>query len=247
MKNVSHYNKVMWGLYCEYSYIPTDVWYETKYVYEWIGDLKTVKRSYQVKHGRRSAAEWSFIHSKYYYITKIDPIYCGSLEEFATYLVANGRYSYLKNPYKYKKNGWHFKGSSQCGKNLYRWRYTSGNPSKYKRNIDHKKKTLSEKEQVKRDWREKKKVRKDKSKTFKSWSNRSAGKYYKKLSNQMHRTKEREAIKKLKFDLYTKGWWEERVHNDGPTNSWEYNYAINDWDSFYIEDYKYYLDPWMWD
>ena len=74
------------------------------------------------------------------------------------------------------------------------------------------KKVLSEEEIRKREW--KKKFRKDKAKTH--WR-RVAGKYYKRLSNKMHRSFEREMIHHERYD------------------------------KLYEVDYKFFLDPWLWD
>ncbi len=217
MKQVTHYEKVMWGLYCDYSYIPSDVWYTERNKYEWYTDedgecRSKIIDSYPVQRNRRSAAEWSFIHSKYHYITKVDPIYTGSLEDFISYLGKDKtRYG---NPYKYKYNNWNFRFSHQCGKHTYRWRCTSGRPSGYQKKPHHKKKELSDHAIAKKDWREKKNLKKDKAKAY--WK-RGAGKYYKKFSNKLHRQ------------------WERRMINNGKTEEMSQI------------DYKYFLDPWLWD
>jgi len=98
-----------------------------------------------------------------------------------------------------------------------RGRYVWNKPSKYQKKIHHKKKEeLSDHKQAKKDWREKTKIKKDKSRTHRSWSNRGAGKWYKKYSNRMHRN-----------------WTKQKLYNQ-------------DWD-LNEREYKFFLDPWMWD
>jgi hypothetical protein len=115
MKPVSHYDKVMWGLYCEYSYIPQDVWYTREPIHERVWNEEKERSFYifqgryrEERHTKRSAAQWSFIHSKYYYITKVDPIYTGSKQDFVNYLEYRTawRNGHRRSPYDYKKNGY---------------------------------------------------------------------------------------------------------------------------------------------
>jgi len=187
----------MWGLYCEYSYIPSETCYHDRCYNngnKWV--------HYKEAHTKRSKEQWDFLHSKHYFITKVDPVYSGSVENLGIYVEKRGwNGKHIKSPYNYKKDTW----SS-------RWRWTNGETSKYKRNLEHKKKELSEEEIQKREW--KKKFRKDKAKTY---YRRGAGKYYKRLSNKMHRSFERKMIHYERYD---------KLHE---------------------VDYKFFLDPWLWD
>lgn len=69
---------------------------------------------------------------------------------------------------------------------------------KYKRQLHHKKKELSEHEIAKRDWRLKNKLRKDKANKH---YHRGAKSFYKKLSNQMHRAWQKEKISKGDYEF----------------------------------------------
>lgn len=170
MKEVTHYQKVMWGLYCDYSYIPEKRWFvwrkrtrwnsETK-TYDFVGDYKEWKN-------RRSNEQWDFIHSKHYYITKVHPVYSGSLNDFREHL-ENGK----RSPYNYKKNAWHFKHSHRCGKRSYRWRWTRGERTKEQKKPDHVvKKTLTEEETRKREWKKEKNDPRDQGRRFCTGSHR---------------------------------------------------------------------------
>ena len=81
------------------------------------------------------------------------------------------------------------------------------------------KKTLNENQQRKRDGRAHKKTRRDKSKTHKSWSNRGAGKEWKRFCNKKHRQWEKRNIERGEW--YNCG---NRTHKN-----------------------KRIFDPWIWD
>lgn len=96
-----------------------------------------------------------------------------------------------------------------------RWGYRhDGPPKHYVRQPHHEKKVISEHEQARRDYRIKKGVAKDNAKAY---YRRGAGKYWKQLCNQMHRTWSKQNIKK---------------HHTAEMSD---------------TDYKLFIDPWMWD
>jgi len=257
MKQVTHYNKVMWGLFCEYSYIPAKVWYTEKNKYEWYTDedgesQRRIVGSYPVKHVERSSAQWSFIHSKYYYVTKIDPIYGGELGDFISYIDPAEYNSYSlrrRNPYIYKKNQWN-PYSHQCGKNTYRWRYTSGKAQKYQKLSHHEKKELSEETIKKREWRKKVKDPRNQGSRYYSGSHRKVAC---KIGNRTERRETKSQMKSTKWEYYPKSsiYWEtsdctcECCYNYRDMQ-WDYNYPENEWDKYFNKTKRYWVDPWDW-
>jgi len=244
MKEVSHYEKVMWGLYCEYSWIPSDVWYEKKWKWGYAWNEEEARNTYQALHQyevectKRSAAEWSFIHSKYYHITKIDSIYAGTLEDFIEYLkpVENTRW---KNPYNYKKNGYGFRWANRCGKNRYRWRYTNGVRTKDQKKLPHiKKKTLSIEEINKREWKEK--VNKEKRKP--NWSYKRKKDCISK-GNRAERRHVKSTLQSGDWSGSQLRWWT----HDEDERAWECHLVVSDWDSYQDRDKRYWASSWDWD
>jgi len=257
MKQVSHYDKVMWGLYCEYSYIPSNLIYTKRYRYDWcdVLDMRVVKDSYLEKHVTRSAKQWSFIHSKYYEITKVEPIYFGTLEDFIDYLEyrCGWRNTYRKSPYNYKKNGWHFKGSAQCGKNTYRWRYKyNEEKTKYEKKPEHKKKTLTEEEIRKREWR--KKVKDPRDQGAAHWKCKRKESYVTK-GNRAARRSAKQKLEKSDFRYYSKSstWWDYRLCIGHDFNGEciheivEWNPPKDDWDTYSDDPKRQWVNPWDWD
>jgi len=207
MKQVSHYDKVMWGLYCEYSYIPCDVWYTKETIWRWEWD-EEAKRNHnvnrgtrRVEHTKRSAKQWSFIHSKYHYITKIDPIYDGSLENFKNYLefkTRGGRHR--SSPYKkYKSFGF--------------WRRRPEGQDSYKKQPHHKKKELSEDTVRRREWRNKIKDRRNQGRRF----------YNETGWTVLQRDCNRKGRRRVKQKMFQEDWdnWSHPLRRE-ELNPWDY-------------------------
>lgn len=149
---------------------------------------------------RITSKGYDFINHHFYECTQVYE-YDMTKEWFTSYLKEEpNRY---QNPYR-----------KQRRYKQYSWRYKNPYGTSYVRQPHHEKKVISEHEQARRDWRLKKNVAKDNAKAY---YRRGAGKYYKRLSNQMHRTWSKQNIQK------------HQTANMGDT------------------DYKLFIDPWMWD
>lgn len=137
MKTITHYQKTMWRLYCEYSYINSEVYYTRTFCC--IDNCYRTMRSI-----RRSKEEWDFINSKYYYVTDIDPVFSGSKEDFINHL---------------EKRTWMGKvlsGPSAFHSISYGEHWDRrGRNSGFKKQLHIEKKELSDKELNKRAWRKK--------------------------------------------------------------------------------------------
>lgn len=193
MYKITQTQKVLWELYCEFSWIPEDVWFteHPKYDYVWNEDgsfkeLKTVG-SYREKHTRISSKQWDFLHSAYHKCTQVLGIVTESFQQFANRFL-NG----FSNPYKYK--------AKWDSRRYYGWWKRRENPTKYRHQFYHEKKELNEKQLAKKEWREKKFV-KDKRKSY--WY-KGRKTYYKRLSNKNHRRWSKQEIKLQNYDLWDK-------------------------------------------
>lgn len=82
--------------------------------------------------------------------------------------------------------------STKTNRRVYRWRYKNPYGLGYVRQPHHKKKELSEHELARREWRDKKGIAKDNAKAY---YRRGAGKYFKRLSNKLHRAWSKDNIK----------------------------------------------------
>lgn len=231
MKQVSHYNKVMWGLYCEYSYLKPEVY---EYTPPWTGRVEWRVRT--------SKENWDWIHSKYYYVTKIDPIFNGSVEDFRRYLeYRTYRNGHRRSPYNYKKNMWS-SGQHQCGKRTYRWRWTCGERTKEQKKPKYvQKKTISEEEVRKREWKKKVKDPRDQGTRFYRKKRRQNSCT---LGNRAERREVKAELKLKDWKDYGPRWWSQEY---GHEMIWNYHCAPNDWDSYSIKGKRAWVDPYDWD
>ncbi len=235
MKQITHKEKVMWELYCEYSYIPEDVWYveRSRPRYEWDEEAKRNQLvgwdTYLEKQSKRSAKQWSFIHSKYHYITKVDPIYTEDELELEGFINKLEHRDYMgrcidsrfNNPYRRKKNnnfgrfgGWRW-GRRRSG-----W---LGEDNAFKQDGSYKKKTLSEETIRKREWKQR--FAKDKAKTY--WKRTSSwvweGREYKKKAlRRFHKNQIKEGIKQMNDALFE---YDHDQFDEKTLKNWEW---IND-------------------
>ena len=222
MKQITHYQKVMWGLYCEYSYIPSEVYFKWSLFY-----------GKYVRHGRTSKEQWDFINSKYYYITKVDPIYSGTLQDFREYLeyrTWGGKHR--RSPYDYKKSN----HGSRC--RYYSWRYgCHENSSSYRRKPHHKKKHLSEDEIRKREWKKKKKKDpRDQDHKRNYYGNK---KPYVKSGNRAERRAMKSKLKSGEFHAHY-------AKLCGTNGIYKYH-VPSDWDNFLGRKKREWVNPWDWD
>lgn len=243
MKQITHFEKVMWGLYCEYSYIPQDVWYvkKTRWRREWDEEAKHYhsvnEGTYLEKKSKRSAKQWSFIHSKYHYITKVEPIYSGTLQDFNDYLeyvTTWGARTHRRSPYDYKKSGYGYSGRR-------RW-WRGGEPNsiaKWGKKPPHiKKKTLSEEEIHKREWRKKVKDQRDQGSRF------YGGGHKKRALRSGNRAERRYVKASLQSGDWSGSeleWWTKY-----PDDSYRDALVISDWDLYYDKGKRHWVDPWDW-
>ena len=166
------------------------------YVYLRSWDLKEENRK------RISSKGWDYINSKVHEAIHLYGIY-DLTQELMVEAIYNGLRNYYWN-HNSKINHWYKRIKSRHSKSNH-----------YVRKNHHTKKELSDKEIAKKDWKEKKGKNKDNQKC--GYSRRRAGKYFKKLSNKMHRS-----------------WQKEMMYNE-------------DYDNMHGIDYKFFQDPWMWD
>lgn len=205
MKKISHYQKVMWGLYCEYSHLEKERWSTSYNLYNAEREFqKTVVNHYE----RRSNKQWDFINSKFYYLTKIDPVYDGTKKELADYLEPptdyRGNVRHRSSPYDETKRNpasplrrhWHWYGWMQ-----------RRNPkrSKWQKRPSHvQKKVLSEEEIRKREWRKKVKDPRDQDFHKKYRGDKSGFKYG---TKRAHRAFEKQCIANGEYDsLHDRTW-----------------------------------------
>jgi hypothetical protein len=205
MRTITHYQKVMWGLYCEYSHLQKKKWSTSYNLYNTDGEFqKTIVNNYE----RRSNEQWDFINAKFYYITKIDPIYEGTKKEFADYLEPYVTYwgglRHKKSPYDETK--------PNTASPLRRWwrgygwmlrRYPQR--SKWQKRPSHVvKKVLSEEEIQKREWRKKVKDPRDQRFHKKYRGCKTDYKFYNKKG---HRAFEKDCLNKGTYDkLHDRTW-----------------------------------------
>lgn len=204
MKTITHYQKVMWELYCEYSHLNKKKWSTSYNLYNEDGEFqKTVVNHYE----RRSNEQWDFINAKFYYVTKIDPIYGGTKKEFADYLepyiLWNGKVKHKASPYEKKETNY---ASLRRRFSWFGWRkrrYPSR--SKWQKRPKHvKKKVLDEKEIAKREWREFKKDRRS-QKFHKNY--RGVKQQFKHDCARFHRNFEKQCIQREDYDkLHHRTW-----------------------------------------
>lgn len=147
---------------------------------------------------RLSSKGWDFIHSSVHQAVHFYSTTDLTSEELK-HVVLNG----MSNPWR------KWRQFNYWGRRNHR------RTNHYVRQKHHVKKEISESQLAKNDWIKLKGIDKDKKKN--GWRRGGAGKYYKRLSNHMHRSWEKEKIFHEEYDA---------MHN---------------------VDYKYFLDPWMWD
>src|SRR3990172_12428721 len=96
MKKVSHSEKILWKIYCTYTYIPEEVWYETRSSLKYVEGKCVFNGTYQVRHSRRSKEQWDFLHRTYHYC--IQNLICScTFKEYDKYIESRTKYH---NPYK---------------------------------------------------------------------------------------------------------------------------------------------------
>lgn len=178
--------KIVYYYYCLFR--------QNKNLYYEFYDRTVFDRTYT--YSRLSAKGHDFVNSSYHeavHTYELDPTEY-SKDGFFRLIAQDGFYrsrKYLRTPWMYRDY----------------WRKSS-----YRKQSYHCKKEISEETLHKNEWRKKKGFAKDQSKT-KTWK-RNAGKYYKQLSNQMHRA-----------------WIKnEMTHGREVCNN----------------DYKWFIDKWMW-
>jgi hypothetical protein len=237
MKSITHLQKVLWGLYCQYTWIPNEEWsilkpdrrYNfAKREYEYVGE----KRHW---YSRRSKEQWDFIRSKYYNLTEFENC-TSSVEEFISYLEPasswNGKRSTRSaptpsKPYNYRKYG------RYC-------RYGRGGycetRTKYQKKEEHKKKELSEDTVRKREW--KKKVNKSKSNPEYSYKRK---KDCIEKGNRAERRYVKTKLGSSYFGQHFPGW---KICG---TNGCYKEYEETDWDNYIDRDKRYWASSWDWD
>lgn len=234
MKGITHLQKVLWEIYCEYTWIPNDEWYVLKpdRRYDWTTREYKYVGEKKVWYSRRSKEQWDFIRSKYYHLTNFEE-YSGTLEEFISYLeptAYNGRRILRSKPKPEKK----------YLKKYSKWRGYREERTKYQKKEHHKRKELSEHERVKREWRKKKKDPRDQH----SWRYGS-GKYKRYSCKQGHKAERRDikmALKERDWTKPIKGIW----YSDEEEKEWDFILPDNAWDDFIEKDRKNFIDPWDW-
>lgn len=169
-----HDRKVIYYYYCLFK--------QNKSLYYEFYERKFLDRSFT--YARLSAKGHDFINSSYHeavHVYNLDPEEYDK-KRFLTLLAQDGFY----NPHKYTFRKYCI---------VYRDRNKTNH---FVKQDHHIKKEISEKAIQKKEWREKKGFSKDQSKT-KTWK-RGAGAYYKKLSNDMHRSWEKEMMDNGRYD-----------------------------------------------
>lgn len=182
--------KILWHYYC--SFKSSHCYLETYEIYvSWRNNTEIRTRI--------SALGWDLIHSSVHEAKHQFGVDLAVQELAKVFL--NG----MSNPW----NTWR----SPSWLSSYRTKHQKS--SHYVKRKHHRVKQVNAHEIAKRNWRKEKGIDKDKQKN--GWRRRGAGRYFKRLSNKMHRSWEKEQIFREEYDS---------MHNI---------------------DYKYFLDPWMWD
>lgn len=182
MKQITHSQKVMWRLYCRFSHYP-------------LVRLEGFWGSYRDVWSKEA---WDFLHSNYYYVTQIDPVFSGTFKEFCDYFSYDRWTVRRKNPYNYKKT-WVSRRQGWGDTHRYpisRWDHAKSKA--YRRKPHHKKKEVSDKERDKREW----KKRKCKNKTRHCYHDLE--KAVRKYSHRQERRYVKSCLKSGKYDINPK-------------------------------------------
>lgn len=216
MHRVSHEEKVLWEVYCQYRKIGKTLRFNfNPYTYDLSPGFHRI-----------SGEGWDFLRRHHYYCVKIWKVCDWDFDTFVDKM-ENG----VNNPYgKYAR---------------FDRRRKTGNPGvrrrKYRRKKHHKKKEWSEKAELKKEWRKSKKDRRDQHRS--GFGSKSYKKFSIKKGRRAERRDIKTALGREDWSEYGRGWW--IPANEGE-NSWEYGYRDNPWDNFREKGRKNFVDPWDW-